>query len=81
MNIEQFHMEFNRLRVKYNLIWEWDCDLQSLITGMVFYKKVEDEKPFCHIQGIYVDKEFNLTGDFEGFIRLLEEVTKDEYGY
>ncbi|CAH9014662.1 conserved hypothetical protein [Vibrio phage 249E41-1] len=81
MNKEKFEEQFNTLKNKYNVLWEWNCDMISLADGIMFFKSESDKKPFCNLSGVGYDREGCFGGDFEGFINLMKLEFKKEFGY
>ncbi|AUR81791.1 hypothetical protein NVP1214O_45 [Vibrio phage 1.214.O._10N.222.54.F11] len=81
MNLAEFEKEFNETKNKYNVVWEWNCDLETIADGMLFYKEEDDETPFCGVVGIGYDRSGSFGGDFEGFIEVMKSEFKKEYGF
>lgn len=80
MNMEEFIESMNQLRRKYDFCIVEDCDLWSLMTGFLFYRNENSEKLFAHITGVrYSNDGSKLEGDFNGFLKLLEEAVNEEY--
>lgn len=81
MNTNQFVEKINEMRRKFNFCIVENCDLWNMMTGYLFYRYEDSEKPFAHITGIAYSRDGScLEGDFEGFLRILDEAVKEEYG-
>ncbi len=70
----------NELRRKHLFYIEEDCDLWTLMTGFMFFKDMDTEKPFAHVTGVRYKKDGSgLEGDFEGVLKLMTEAINNEY--
>lgn len=79
MKTADFESQFNELKNKYGVSWEWNCDIESLADGILFYKSEDEKNPFCSITGIGYDRDGNFGGDLEGFIKIMKSEFKKEY--
>lgn len=80
MEKEKFIEEHCKLLDKYDVQWCWNCDLESIATGMMYYGKNPNDtdeytKFLVTITGINSRGE----GDLDGVLKLLEEELSDIY--
>ena len=74
MDMNEFIEGMNKLRRKHDFCIEEDCDLWSMMTGFMFFRGEDPERPFAHITGVRHTKNGDgLEGDFEGVLELMTE--------
>lgn len=80
MDSEAFIEKLRQLTEAHGIFWEFDCDYEPLMTGLLFYREEHSESPFVHVTGIHYDagSRNSLAGDFDGFIRLLTDAIEEE---
>lgn len=81
MTGNDFNKKFCDLQSKYNFWFEPNCDLWSLVTGFLFYRNESDVTPMFSISGIEYDRNGKLIGDFDLFIKTLEESLAEEFKF
>ena len=78
--MNEFIDQMNALRNEYGFCIGEDCDLWSRMTGFMFYKTEESDRPFAHITGVrYKEDGSCLEGDFAGVLKLMKEAVISEY--
>ena len=87
MTIKEFEKEHKALTKKYNVGRSWNCDLESIATGIMYYGKEEGDKDdewskyLFTITGIGYNRYGDLDGDFEGVIDNLREGLLEHYKF
>jgi hypothetical protein len=79
MTTNIFNKRHKAILKKHNVCFEEDCDLWSLVRGLIYYKgQPEDDGEFLvHITGIYYDSNGVLSGDLEKYLKLLDSELTD----
>lgn len=87
MTREKFNEEHKKLISKYNIGFEWNCDLWSVADGIMYYGKETDDKDdewnkyLFTITGIGYANSGELTGDFEGVVKILTDGLFEHYKF
>jgi hypothetical protein len=72
----EFEDKLKAMLTKYDVGWNWNCDLTWHSTGMLFYGKDgsgEYTKFLTHVTGISFNENDEIDGDLDGFLKEVEK--------
>lgn len=83
MTREEFIERHQEIIKQYNVCFDDDCDLWSAVRGFIYYdgKPDDDGKSMLQLSGLFYNEDGLIDGDFEGYIKILEEELFKIKGY
>lgn len=75
---DEFRKCHNFLLGKYDITFMNNCDYWSQVSGNIYYK---GDEFICHITGIFYNDNGDWGGDFDGYLKLLEESLYEKYEF